>query len=107
MKAKVFISCGQRKNTDEVMIADQISNRLSQKGYEPYIAVQQQSLNGLKENIFNELSTSEYFVFIDFKREFIAFDKEALSKSIEYRGSLFCHQELALASYLDILLICI
>ncbi len=105
MKAKVFISCGQRKHTDEVTIADQISNRLSQKGFEPYIAVQQQSLNGLKENIFSELSTSEYFVFIDFKREFIAFDKKTLSNSLEHRGSLFCHQELALASYLEIPLI--
>lgn len=105
IKAKVFISCGQRKDTDEVTIADQISTRLRQKGFDPYIAIRQQSLHGLKENIFQELSSSEYFIFIDFKREFISFEKESLSNDVENRGSLFCHQELALASYLDIPLI--
>ena len=105
LRAKIFISCGQRKDSDEVVIADQIAIRLREKGFDPYIAVQQQSLNGLKENIYQELSSSEYFVFIDFKREFISFEQDSLSASIENRGSLFCHQELALASYLDIPLI--
>jgi hypothetical protein len=94
LRAKVFISCGQRKDSDEVVIAQQIADRLEKKEFEPYIAVQQASLRGLKENIFQELSLSEYFLFVDFKRE-------KISDSI-YRGSLFCHQELAIASFLDI-----
>lgn len=94
MKAKVFISCGQRKDTEETIVAEQIAECLKAKGFEPYVAVQQQSLRGLKENIFEELASSEYFLFIDFKREQIAEDA--------HRGSLFCHQELAIASFLDI-----
>jgi hypothetical protein len=94
LRAKVFISCGQRKESDEVAMAQQIAERLEKKEFEPYIAVQQQSLRGLKENIFQELSLSEYFLFVDFKRE-------KITDSI-HRGSLFCHQELAIASFLDI-----
>jgi len=92
----VFISCGQRKNSDEVSIAAQISNRLHDLGFDPYVAVRQQTLRGLKEAIFDQLSNSEYFVFVDFKRE--ALDPN----SAVHRGSLFCHQELAIASYLEI-----
>jgi hypothetical protein len=94
LRAKVFISCGQRKDSEEVLIAEQIADRLGKKGFEPYIAVQQESLRGLKENIFQELSLSEYFLFVDFKRE-------EISDGV-HRGSLFCHQELAIASFLDI-----
>lgn len=98
LKAKVFISCGQRKGTDEVDIAHRIAERLKERGFEPYIAVEQQSLRGLKENIFQERASSEYFLFVDFKRE-------KLGETEEYRGSLFCHQELAIASFLEIPLI--
>jgi hypothetical protein len=66
-------------------------------GYEPYIGVQEQTLKGLKENIFDQLGKSEYFIFIDFKREQLTNEKPRV-----YRGSLFSHQELALASYLEI-----
>ena len=94
LRAKVFISCGQCKGTDEVTTAEEIAQRLVDKGFETYIAVEQQTLKGLKENIFNELSSSEYFLFIDFRRE-------ELAEGI-HRGSLFCHQELAVASFLEI-----
>jgi hypothetical protein len=47
----------------------------------------------VKENIFARLSESEYFLFIDFKRE-------ALQDG-NHRGSLFSHQELSIAAYLD------
>lgn len=97
-RAKVFISCGQnRLFSDEVEIAHKIAERLSQLGYEPYIAVEEQTLRGVIENIFGQLETSEYFIFIDFKREQIVTNNEQI-----YRGSLFCHQELALASYLGL-----
>lgn len=93
LRAKVFISCGQSKDTDEADVAHRIGERLEAEGFKPYIAVEQQSLRGLKENIFQELSSSEYFLFIDFKREKLS--------ECEHRGSLFCHQELAIASFLE------
>lgn len=99
LRAKIFISCGQRKGSDEANIAQCVAQRIKDKGFEPYIAIQQQTLKGLKENIFNELSSSEYFLFIDFRREKIS---DADSQNDIYRGSLFCHQELAIASFLEI-----
>ncbi|MFX1325907.1 MAG: hypothetical protein ACFE8N_13215 [Promethearchaeota archaeon] len=97
-KARVFISCGQTKGTDEVTIAHKISDKLKELDFndpEPYIAVEEQTLQGVKENIFQRLSESEYFIFVDFKRE-------QLNKGPDHRGSLFSHQELALASFLNI-----
>jgi hypothetical protein len=98
VRAKVFISCGQQKDTDEVDIAHKIKEGLDKLGYDPYIAVEEQTLKGVKENILKQLETAEYFIFIDFKRE------QILMKSGEpiFRGSLFSHQELAIASFLDI-----
>lgn len=95
LRAKVFVSCGQKKDTEEVEVARAIAHVLEDLGFEPYIAVQQQTLRGLKENIFSQLTTSEYFLFVDFPREQFA-------NSSECRGSLFSHQELAIASYLDL-----
>jgi hypothetical protein len=93
--ARIFISCGQQKDSDEVVIATAIANRLGKLGYEPYVAVAEQSLRGLKDNIFKRLQESEYFVFVDFKREIL----EGTSR---HRGSLFSHQELAIAAFLEI-----
>ncbi|MCK4361977.1 MAG: hypothetical protein KAW13_01695 [Dehalococcoidia bacterium] len=69
VRARVFISCGQQKETDEVKIAHDIAAKLDQVGFDPYIAVAEQTLRGVKENIFQRLSESEYIVFVDFKRE--------------------------------------
>lgn len=98
LRAKIFISCGQTRNTDEEKIANEIGKQLSKLGFEPYIAIEQQALQGVKENIFRQLETSEYFIFIDFEREQLMGD----DNKIVHRGSLFTNQELALASYLDI-----
>src|SRR6516162_668379 len=95
-QARVFISCGQNKATDETTTAREIGLRFERLGYEPYIAGQEQTLRGLKENIFERLRESEYFVFVDFKRERLGNKNPA-----QYRGSLFSHQELAIASYLE------
>src|SRR6516164_5311885 len=97
-RARVFISCGQAKGTDEERIAAEIARRLQELGFDPYIAIQEQTLLGLKENIFARLENSEYYLFIDFKRERLV----GLTSDAECRGSLFAHQELALASYLGI-----
>jgi hypothetical protein len=95
-RAKVFISCGQRKEKEEIQIAQAIKKVLEDDlGFDTYIAVQEQTLRGLKENIFSQLTSSEYFLFVDFPREQFA-------NSEEHRGSLFSHQEMAIASYLDL-----
>lgn len=94
VKAKVFISCDQKENTEEALIVTEIEKRLAEKGYEPYVAMPQLSYKGLKENIYEELASAEYFLFIDFKRE-------KLEEVSTHRGSLFCHQQLAIASFLD------
>jgi hypothetical protein len=96
-RARVFISCGQARDTDEQSTAYAIADRLEQLGFEPYVAVQEQTLKGLTENIFDQLARSEYYIFIDFKREEIANTSPPV-----HRGSLFSHQELALAAYLRI-----
>ena len=115
VKARVFISCGQRKNADylttinsdnvglmtpELEIAKQISNKLIELGFdEPYIALEKQTLQGVKEAIFERLKNSEYFLFIDFKREGLFKEGEINIESGEYRGSPFSHQELAIATF--------
>lgn len=95
LRARVFISCGQRKDSSEIEVATTIAEVLEGMGFDPYLAFRQQTLRGLKENIFLQLSTSEYFLFIDLARE-------RLIDTEEHRGSLFSHQELAIASYLDL-----
>jgi hypothetical protein len=106
-RARVFISCGQTKDSDELETAHKIHQRLEDLGFDPYIAVDEQTLRGLKENIFPRLQDSEYFVFVDFKREKLAPRSHGhmgviWSHKLKHRGSLFSHQELALASFLDI-----
>ena len=102
-RARVFISCGQQKGTDEVEIAHRIFEKLEKMGFEPYIAVEEFSLKGVKENIFRRLSESEYFIFIDFKRERLFKPKNGnFEDTGKHRGSLFSHQELAIATFLDI-----
>jgi hypothetical protein len=67
----------------------------SDLGFDPYVAVEEQTLRGLTDNIFGQLRKSEYFVFVDFKRE-------QLIGTQLHRGSLSAHQELAIASFLNI-----
>jgi len=97
MCAKVFISCGQREDendTYEVDVAGAVDELLREKlHYDTYLACSIQDLTGLDAAIRRGLETSDYFLFIDFCRE----DLEGKSLC---RGSLFSHQELALAYYL-------
>ena len=67
--ARIFISCGQSKESGELQIAREIRARLEQLGFDPYVALEEQTLRGVRENIFEQLRKSEYFVFVDFKRE--------------------------------------
>lgn len=93
-KTKIFISCGQTKDSVEADIAKQIEGELINLGFDTYLAIEQHTLKGLKENIFKHLVDSEYFLFIDFKRE-------KLNNSGNFRGSLYTNQELAIASFLE------
>jgi len=95
-QAMVFISCGQNRSSDELATAQAIAAALQSEGFATYIAVEQQTLAGVRDNIFNRLRDAEYYVFIDFMRERLLDSPEP-----EHRGSLFTHQELALASYLE------
>ncbi|MFH1113890.1 MAG: hypothetical protein V1792_08215 [Pseudomonadota bacterium] len=99
-KAKVFISCGQRPA--EMPSVREVESRLEKEGYDTYVAIEHRSLKTLQENIFHELSSSEYFLFIDFKREPIVETASDGSLRQFHRGSLFSHQELALTSFLQL-----
>jgi hypothetical protein len=68
-KTKIFISCGQKEDSVERNIAKQIEDKLIKLGFDTYLAFEQHTLRGLKENIFKHLMDSEYFLFVDFKRE--------------------------------------
>jgi len=95
MKAQIFLSCGQ--NPEESPIAEAIKKKINndvQLGFECYVACEVQDLRDLRDVIFKRLEESDYFIFIDFKREELKKDKDG--KSI-YRGSLFANQELAVA----------
>jgi hypothetical protein len=97
VKARVFLSCGQRKNDEEARVAERVRNAIAACGFECYMAIAANSPRSLRENIFKELEIADYFVFIDFKRERL--DGGAS------RGSLFVNQELGIASFLEIPLI--
>jgi hypothetical protein len=99
-ETKVFISCGQRPA--EMRVVKEVERRLIEKGFATYIGVEQRSLKTLRENIFHELSSSEYFLFIDFKREPVMETAQDGTVRLFHRGSLFSHQELALASFLHL-----
>jgi len=92
-RARVFVSCGQDEG-EEADTAREIGHLLREEyGFEVYVAKKQESLEGVKEAILPQLETSEYFLFVDFPRE-------GIGKGL-CRGSLFSHQELAIATYLE------
>lgn len=101
LRPRVFVSCGQKRGTSEVSIAHGIARSLKSLGFDPYVAVETQSLRGIIENVLQELHRSEYLVFVDLIRP-----ENELAKPRQvagpFRGSLFPHQELAIAAALDI-----
>jgi len=97
MSGKVFISCGQASE-EERGVAQAIAAHLSQQGFAPYVAIQAQSIEDVNSGIVNQLKSSDYYLFIDFCREVVGKDQDNGSV---FRGSLFTHQELAIAYALD------
>ena len=99
INARVFISCGQRP--EELEIAELIQKGLQDIGFSVYVAKKDHVLSCLTRNIFDKLETSEYFLFIDFKREKLIRIKEGIEEDNKsFRGSLFTNQELAIATFL-------
>lgn len=101
-KARVFISCGQKTETHEHNIAKMVKEKLRELEYEneedwPFVAETQVGTKPLAK-IFERLEMSDYFLFIDFKREYplIDFKRECLPFSV------FSHQEYAIARYRNI-----
>jgi hypothetical protein len=98
MKAQIFLSCGQNPDWDEPRFVPLIKDKIISLGFdEPYVAVHIQSPRSIRENVFKQLEESDYFIWIDFKREEI----KGNASNIISRGSLFTNQELALASFLE------
>jgi hypothetical protein len=91
--ARVFISCGQRTKR-ETEIGKSVEDYFKSNKFETYFAERVHSSEALTENIFKFLRQSEYFVFIDFRREKI--------NEEEFRGSLFVNQEIAIATFLKL-----
>lgn len=99
-RARVFISCGQAK-LREKRIAEEIKSFLeNEMNYEvAYVLGSEQSTESIREAICESLKACEYFLFIDFRRELIL---KKIFKREKYRGSLYSHQEIAIASFLEL-----
>jgi hypothetical protein len=106
-KARLFLSCGQNSFFNEPEWAKQIETKLTEDlGLDVFYAVEEQNPRSLTENIFEGLREADYYLFIDFKREEIVQPKSrsksssAKNKAAKlFRGSLFSHQEFAIACF--------
>lgn len=95
MPGRVFISCGQATEVERTTAAT-VADWLKSEGFRPYVAIKTQSLSDVTGGIIAELKRSDYYLFVDFAREQVR-QEEAETQ----RGSLFTHQELAMAYLLD------
>jgi hypothetical protein len=91
MGARVFISCGQQSE-NERNVADALVGWFTSQGYSPYVAVKVHTITDLNAGIIEAIKTSDYYVFINFPREEVI-----RSTGNIRRGSLYSHQELAVA----------
>ena len=92
-KARVFISCGQRTKREK-NIGFEVDRYFRERGFQTYFAEKVHSPEALTDHIFTFLKESEYFVFIDFKRDKISDEN--------FRGSLFVNQEIGISTFLRI-----
>ena len=91
MPGRVFISCGQATE-EERQVAWAIKDYFEGAGFRPYVAIQAQSIQDVNSAIVSELKSADYYVFVDFPREPLPHPSAE-----RHRGSLFTHQELAIA----------
>jgi hypothetical protein len=96
--ALIFVSCGQA-NSEERNTAAAVKAWLESQGYEVFVALETQSLNDINSGTIGTLRRADYFIFIDFPREQLL--DNGIAPNPPCRGSLFTHQELALAYLLD------
>jgi len=54
LPARVFISCGQREGTEEILIADDIVSKLEDMGFVAYFAARESTLRDVKEITFQK-----------------------------------------------------
>jgi hypothetical protein len=99
-RAKVFLSCGQNPKYDELRWSEKVAAALKRLGFDVFFAPRVQNSKSLTEVVFHELENSDYFVLVDFKREKLV--PPFKDDSSQHRGSLFSHQEFALACYLGL-----
>ncbi len=92
LKSKIFLSCGQRG--EEIKVAREIKKRLASRGFEVYIALDVQSISEINGGIIGELKNSDFYLFVNFRREQLEKNEHGQE---EFRGSLFSHQEFAIA----------
>lgn len=88
MPARVFISCGTKKDAEQEA-AKKLQEYFEDRGFSVYKVNRQQGLYD-SESILEELAYSDYFLFVDFYR-----DREYEE---DLPISLFSHQELAVAT---------
>jgi hypothetical protein len=91
MAAKVFISCGQRPGA-EIDTASEVETWLKGERYTTFLSIGAGSISDLNRRVFEELKSSDYFLFINFVREEFKSDSGPRN-----RGSLYTNQELAAA----------
>lgn len=91
MAAKVFISCGQRPGRESA-ISKHLEDFFRSKGYDPYVAIQIQTILDLNSGIIGALKECDYYLFVNFARETVAGEDSCFR-----RGSIYSHQELAAA----------
>jgi hypothetical protein len=94
MSGRVFISCGQNTKAERDAAAG-LKGWFSGRGFRPHVAIQAQSLADINSGVVGELKRSDFYVFVDFRRERIA--SPPSTKRRTFRGSLFTNQELAIA----------
>lgn len=91
MPAQIFLSCGQASSRERDA-AVRLREYLSAQGFQVYVAIQAQSIQDVNSSIIRQLERSDYYLFVDFRREELG-----PTPTSGNRGSLFTHQELAIA----------
>lgn len=101
-KAKVFLSSGQ-KTKAELEAAKSVKAKLVELGFDVFRAAEVETHRELLDVIFPELRDADYFVFLDSCREELrAPSLDDRPNQTTRRGSLYCHQEFAIAGYLGL-----
>lgn len=108
IRANVFVSCGQATEAER-STARHVRDVLMHLGFNVYLAIREQSLNGVIGNVFGRLQDSDYVIFIDFARNPEAVEKRrkkqcfwSHKKQYFWSRSVFTHQELAAAKAYDL-----